>query len=282
MATALNRDYWNARAALGQLRSAAGLKSSAIQRYQTALLLAENVRSRVWTSLDDVADAPKARLNLAVMLQEVKVQSAEYHFRRLPSITDLVQADIKAMALVIFGACLESQAAAGGGNSSRLGEATVMYKLASQERSGSESVAHLRLGSVVRRIAASNSSGVEDTNFETGHRSKTWRERFSSNCDTADPPTLISRPSWMQRLRQCWVFQADRVSFDDEDLTLVRTADDSECKAGEVFQRGRRLLACLWNTTRQGRMQKLWFSVSFLTEFPLIWQDLACPSSNWH
>ena len=101
MATSLKPDYWHAHATLGQLRSASGLKSEAIQHYQTALRLAEK------QGLDDVADAPKVRLNLAVMLQEVNLQSAEYHFRRLCSMPAM-PADMRAMASVIFGAFLES------------------------------------------------------------------------------------------------------------------------------------------------------------------------------
>ena len=72
-----------------------------------------------------MADAPKVRLNLAVMLQEANLQSAEYNFRRLCSMP-VMPADMRAMASVIFGAFLESNI----GSNSRLGGA-VMYQASS-------------------------------------------------------------------------------------------------------------------------------------------------------
>eukprot|EP00438_Fugacium_kawagutii_P009700 Skav230831 [mRNA] locus=scaffold3318:6455:21416:+ [translate_table: standard] len=214
-AISLNADYWHAHATLGQLRSAANLKSSAIQHYQTALFLAEK------QGLDDVADAPKVRLNLAVMLQDVNVESAEFHFRRLCS----MQVDVKAMALVIFGAFLESFRS----NSSRLSEAAAMYEQAVVSPGPHESVAHLRLGSAIRRIAASSAGEVQENRTESKlakHPGKTtWRDKFPSSCsdDDADAiPKLVSVQTWAQLAHKCWLSDNHPPKCSKEDMSLVQ------------------------------------------------------------
>ncbi|CAE7360695.1 TMTC3 [Symbiodinium sp. CCMP2592] len=139
----LNDDYWHAHATLGQLRSSGGDRSGAIASYTKALRLAEEQQ------LDTVADAPKVRLNLAVQLQDVDRQAAEGHFRRLCLLPG--SDPLRAMGLVIFGAFLESGAR---GRQEPLEEAAYMYEEALRSSALEQrSAAHLRLGSVIRRLA---------------------------------------------------------------------------------------------------------------------------------
>ncbi|CAE7244963.1 TMTC3 [Symbiodinium necroappetens] len=139
----LNDDYWHAHATLGQLRSTGGDRSAAIASYTKALRLAEDQQ------LDTVADAPKVRLNLAVQLQDVDRHAAEGHFRRLCLLP--ASDPLRAMGLVIFGAFLESGAR---GRREPLEEAAYMYEEALRSSAlEHRSAAHLRLGSVIRRLA---------------------------------------------------------------------------------------------------------------------------------
>lgn len=260
-AIVLNPDYWHAHATLGQLTSEAGMKSFAIQHYQKALVLAER------QGLDDVADAPKVRLNLAVMLQDADVKSAEYHFRRLCS---MHASDIRAMALVIFGAFLESTAKS---NSSRLLEAARMYEHALRSAQGQESVTHLRLGSVIRRIASLNSgSGAKSTKLtkSTGNTKIPWRERFASSCSDGayTLPSLVSTQTRLQGMQQCWrSFQSTGGNKADhrrpcrkEDLDLVKMHHDDlnlhtiEGGGAELYQRMRRLVTCIVEVFTRGRI----------------------------
>ncbi len=260
----LNPDYWHAHATLGQLTSA-GMKSFAIQHYQKALVLAER------QGLDDVADAPKVRLNLAVMLQDADVKSAEYHFRRLCS---MHASDIRAMALVIFGAFLESTAK---NNSSRLSEAARMYEHALRSAQGQESVTHLRLGSVIRRIASLNSGNKSENGAKpvkltksTGNTKIPWHERFASSCSDGayTLPSLVSTQTWLQGMQQCWrSFQSkpgnkvDSRPSRKEDLELVKMHHDDlnlhaiEAGGAELYQRMRRLLTCIVDVFRRGRIR---------------------------
>ncbi|CAK9082352.1 unnamed protein product [Durusdinium trenchii] len=241
----LNAGYWHAHATLGQLKLATGSKSLAIEHYKKALLLAERQQ------LDDVADAPKVRLNLAVMLQDVDVQSAEEHFRRLCTLPSSTQG----MAMVIFGAFLESQAR---GNSSRLAEAATMYESALRAPTGApESVAHLRLGSVLRKLA--KLVGKEPTNpplEATGAKpTKLQRaklpERIVSSCSKDSLPLPSLRGSLYQASR-CWskLFRQRSCNLD---LDLVRIPGLAPCReAPETFGAGRELLSCLWVAYTEG------------------------------
>ncbi|CAE8584633.1 unnamed protein product, partial [Polarella glacialis] len=156
-AVEINPGYWHGRATLGQLQSAAGNHSDAAESYSEALLLAER------QGLDDVADAPKVRLNLAVMLQDSQPLLAERHFQRLAASQGA--GAIKATALVVFGAFLESQGRGPGQPQApgRLQEAAEIYReaLLSPGLSSCESVAHLRLGSVLRRLSRQGASAAE-------------------------------------------------------------------------------------------------------------------------
>ena len=166
----LNPQYWHAHATVGQLNSNAGKRSAAIASYQTAVSLAQAQK------LDDVADAPKVRLNLAVQLQDVDRKAAEQHFHRLCSLPS--SDPLRAMGLVIFGAFLESGAR---GQREPLEEAAYVYQEALRsEGLEQKSAAHLRLGSVIRRLALSlNQSLVAQ---EVQDNSSYWSGKIASFC----------------------------------------------------------------------------------------------------
>eukprot|EP00928_Gymnodinium_smaydae_P041276 TRINITY_DN27942_c0_g2_i1.p1 TRINITY_DN27942_c0_g2~~TRINITY_DN27942_c0_g2_i1.p1 ORF type:complete len:1012 (+),score=235.49 TRINITY_DN27942_c0_g2_i1:63-3038(+) len=141
-AIAINPTYWHAHATLGQIRSAGGDAAGAAASYRTSLALAEAQH------LDDVADAPKVRLNLAMMLQDSAPAEAEAHFRRVVGVPG--GGGLTSTAHVVFGAFLESTSS---GRVSRLEEATSSYRkaLSAAGVAACEDVAHLRLGSVLAR-----------------------------------------------------------------------------------------------------------------------------------
>lgn len=137
-AIAVSPTYWHAHATLGQLRIS-GDAAAAVTSYKRALVLAEA------QGLGDMADAPKVRLNLAMLLQESAAAEAESHFRRVVSGHGI--GSLQATALVVFGAFLESSGP-GGRRSPRLLEAAHNYReaLSSPGSSSCADAVHLRLG----------------------------------------------------------------------------------------------------------------------------------------
>ena len=221
----INPDYWHAHATLGQLKSAAGQRSDAIASYEAALSLAERQQ------LDDVADAPKVRLNLAVQLQDVDRKAAERHFRKLFCLpgTDA----LRAMGLVIFGAFLESGAR---GQRRVLEDAASAYEEALRSPGLEQrSSAHLRLGSVIRRLALT--SNQNSTGLEGGDSSPHQRSTFASACSSQQKPSVVhnslprSLRKWWQGLWTCSLdFMSkpeDKSGGKEMDLVLVEPVRNS-------------------------------------------------------
>ncbi|CAJ1346726.1 unnamed protein product [Effrenium voratum] len=237
-AIALNPFYWHAHASLGQLKSAAGQRAQAVKHYKRALRLAEQQH------LDDVADAPKVRLNLAVMLQDSDAKAAEHHFRRFE---EAASQELRQMGLLIFGAFLESRDPK---------EAAERYEQALRDQGPHHGVAHLRLGSLLRRLAnASAASGAAAPaavqRVATPKATQASPKQRSEGNET-EAPGLRVGDSWRAAWGQCWRRAVPWSVPCLPDWDLVEK--DGTCKRDipPTWQVLRRWWRCMWTFANSG------------------------------
>ena len=242
----LNPEYWHAHATLGQLRSSAGDKSAAIASYQRALMLADRQQ------LDDVSDAPKVRLNLAVQLQDVDRNAADWHFRRLCSLPG--SDPLRAMGLVVFGAFLESGAR---GKREPLEEAAHMYEEALKSVAFEQkSATHLRLGSVLRRLSRLS-------NLSTSGLDRLEEDSSRRRCASKSPPP--EQPRGLGRWWRVWKCVKESTKTEDHcekeiDLVVLEPNSSSCPRLGAIATMAKvwqRLQACL---AKVGALQGTVFS----------------------
>lgn len=240
-AITINPSYWHAHATVGQLNVVSGDTSAAVASYRRALELAEA------QGLAESADAPKVRLNLAMLLQDKVPAEAELHFRKV--VGGQGSGSLQGTALVVFGAFLES-AGSRKGPAARLQEAAHSYRkaLASSGNAASADAAHIRLGAVlIKQLRHAESEGVRPESLPRG------RVSHSSRTRNAALPGAKSRPTRVTSLPSSWPDElcvstptVKRRPLDQTEGPQENTIQQSGAQQADCLSRQTLIARCPW------------------------------------